>query len=126
MTWDIIHKKTPDPPYLIFRRLSEKIANWVRTNFRKEKGMRVRFSDGKIFDIDGVFSSQNDREWAQNYTVPNEIGGIRTKRKHSTNAMIWLGACSKGVTPESDIPGWNSGPCPINKASSSSSPRMWK
>ena len=26
--------------------------------------MRMFFSDGKFFDIDGVYNSQNDRVWA--------------------------------------------------------------
>ena len=39
-------------------------ANWLRTNFRKEDTMRIFFSDGKFFDIDGVYNSQNDRVWA--------------------------------------------------------------
>ena len=39
-------------------------ANWLRTNFRKEDTMRMFFSDGKFFDIDGVYNSQNDRVWA--------------------------------------------------------------
>ena len=42
----------------------EKIANWVRTNFRKEKAMRILFSNEKFFDIDGIYNSQNDRMWA--------------------------------------------------------------
>ena len=36
-------------------------ANWIRTNFRKEETMRILFSDEKVFDIDGVDNSQNDR-----------------------------------------------------------------
>ena len=39
----------------------EKVANWVRTNFRKEDIMRILFSDEKFFDIDGVYNFQNDR-----------------------------------------------------------------
>lgn len=61
--------------------------------------MRILFSDEKMFDIDGIYNSQNDRVWALSRTVANEIGGIRTKRKYPTKVMVWLGAYSKGVTP---------------------------
>ena len=38
-----------------------KLANWIRTNFRKEDALRFLFSDEKMFDIDGVYNSQNER-----------------------------------------------------------------
>ena len=38
----------------------KKFANWVRNNFRKEETMTILFSDEKIFDIDGIYNSQND------------------------------------------------------------------
>ena len=41
-----------------------KFANWIRTNFRKEDTLRFLFSDEKMFDIDGVYNSQNERIWA--------------------------------------------------------------
>jgi hypothetical protein len=37
----------------------KKFANWVRTNFRKEQTMKILFSEEKLFDIDGVYNSQN-------------------------------------------------------------------
>jgi hypothetical protein len=44
-----------------------KFANWIRTNFRKENTMNILFSDQKMFEIDGVYNSQNDRIWAVNH-----------------------------------------------------------
>ena len=38
-------------------------ANWIRTNFRKGDTMKILFYDEKMFDIDGVYKSQNDRIW---------------------------------------------------------------
>ena len=38
-----------------------KFANWLRTNFRKEDTMKILFSDEKLFNIDGIYNSQNDR-----------------------------------------------------------------
>ena len=61
--------------------------------------MRILFSDEKFFDIDGVYNSQNHRVWAPSRTAANKIAGIRKKRKFPSKVMVWLGACSKGVTP---------------------------
>ena len=38
-----------------------KFANWLRTNFRKSDTMKILFSDEKLFDIDRIYNSQNDR-----------------------------------------------------------------
>ncbi len=76
-----------------------KFANWIRTNFRKEDTMKILFSDEKMFDIDGVYNSQNDRIWAVNRSEADIKGGIRQKRKFPQKVMVWLGVCSKGVSP---------------------------
>ena len=76
-----------------------KFANWIRTNFRKENTMKILFSDEKMFDIDGIYNSQNDRIWAINRSVANIRGGIRQKRQFRQNVIVWLGVCSKGVSP---------------------------
>jgi transposase len=52
-------------------------ANWIRTNFRKGETMKIIFSDEKMFDIDGVYNSQNDRIWAVNRSEADARGGIR-------------------------------------------------
>jgi transposase len=74
-------------------------ANWVRKNFRKEDTMKILFSDEKMFDIDGVYNSQNDRIWAVNRSEADIKGGTRQKRKFPQKVMVWLGICSKGVSP---------------------------
>ena len=38
-----------------------KFANWIETNFRKENTMKILFSDEKVFDIDEIYNSRNDR-----------------------------------------------------------------
>ena len=76
-----------------------KFANWIRTHFRKEDTMKFLFSDEKMFDIDGVYNSQNDRIWVVNRTEANNRGGVRQKRKFPQKVMVWLGVCSKGVSP---------------------------
>ena len=74
-------------------------AGWVRTNFRKEDTMRILFSDGKFFDIDGVYNSQNDRVWAVDHADADKKGGIKQRRKFSQKVMVCLGTFSKGITP---------------------------
>ncbi|CAF4679155.1 unnamed protein product [Rotaria socialis] len=66
-----------------------KFANWMRTNFRKEDTMNILFSDEKMFDIDGVYNSQNDRIWAPNRSEADINGGIRQKRKFPHK--LWFG-----------------------------------
>ena len=51
-----------------------------------------------MFDVDGVYNSQNDRIWAANRTGADAEGGIRQKRKFPQKVMILLGVCSKGVS----------------------------
>ncbi|CAF2117487.1 unnamed protein product [Rotaria magnacalcarata] len=61
--------------------------------------MRILVSDKKFFDIDGVYNSQNDRVWAIDRAYADKNGGIKQKRKFPQKVMVWLGVCSKGVTP---------------------------
>ena len=72
-----------------------KFENWLRTNFRKEDTMKILFSDEKLLDIDGIYNSQNDRICAE----ANIKGGIRQIRKFLQKIMVWLGACSKRLSP---------------------------
>src|ERR1700722_3879393 len=58
--------------------------------------MRILFSGEKIDDI---YNSQNERIWAVNRKEANDKGGIKKKRKFSQKVMVWLGVCSKGVSP---------------------------
>jgi transposase len=74
-----------------------KFARWIQTDFRKEDTMKILFSDEKMFDIDGVYNSQNDRIWAMDRVEANIRGGIRQKRKFPQKVMVWLGVCSKEV-----------------------------
>ena len=76
-----------------------KFANWLRTNFRKEDTMKILFSDEKLFDIDGIYNSQNDRIWAVNCAEADIKGGIRQIYKFPQRVMVWLGTCSKELSP---------------------------
>ncbi|CAF1936013.1 unnamed protein product [Rotaria magnacalcarata] len=52
-----------------------------------------------MFDIDGIYSSQNGRIWAVNLLAADTNGGIRQKRKFPQKVMVWLAVCFKGVSP---------------------------
>ena len=94
------YKKVIEPCLSNDQKVKRKqFANWIRSNFRKEDTLQILFSDEKFFDIDGVYNSQNDRVWAVNRADADEKGGIKQKRKFPQKVMVWLGACSKGVTP---------------------------
>ncbi len=56
------YKKVIEPLLSDDQKLKRKqFVNWVRTNFRKEDTLKILFSDEKMFDIDGVYNTQNDR-----------------------------------------------------------------
>ena len=76
-----------------------KFANWMRHSFRKEYTLRILFSDEKMFDLDGMYNAQNHRIWAGNRQAADKRGGVQQKRKFPQKEMVWLGACSKGLTP---------------------------
>jgi hypothetical protein len=42
--------------------------------------MKILFSDEKMFDIDEVYNSENDRLWAVNRSEADIKGGTRQKR----------------------------------------------
>ena len=73
--------------------------SWVRTNFRKEDTMKVLFSDEKLFDVEGIYNSQNDRIWAISCSEAYIKDGIRQICKFLQKIMISLGARSKGLPP---------------------------
>ena len=75
-----------------------KFVNWVRRNFRKEDILGILFSDEKVFDLDGMYTAQNDRIWAGNREA-DKRGDVQQKRKFPQKVMVWLGACSMGLTP---------------------------
>ncbi|CAF1514216.1 unnamed protein product [Rotaria sordida] len=77
----------------------KKFANWIRTNFRKQETLKILFSDEKMFDIDGIYNTQNDRIWAASRDEADKQGGVHQKKKFPQKVMVWLGVCSKGVSP---------------------------
>ena len=91
------YKKRVEPALTDFEKSKRmRFANWVRHNFRKEHTLRILFSDEKMF---GMYNAQNDRIWAVNREEADKRGGVQRKRKFPQKVMVWLGACSKGLTP---------------------------
>ena len=66
----------------------KKFANWLRINSRQEDTMRIRFSNKKFFDINGVYSSQNDRVWKVYRADADKKGGIQQRRKFPLEVMV--------------------------------------
>ena len=56
--------------------------------------MKILFSNERLFDVDGIYDSQNDKICAE----ADIKGGIRQIRKFSQKVMVWLGAYSKGLS----------------------------
>ena len=44
-------------------------------------------------------NSQNDRVWAVDHADADKKAGIQQRGKFPWKGMVWLGACSKGITP---------------------------
>ena len=59
--------------------------------------MRILFSDEKMFDLDGIYNSQNDRIWAVNREEANRRSGKIQQGKFPQKVMVWLAVSSEGV-----------------------------
>ena len=93
------YKKIIEPLLSDDHKLKRKqFANWVGTNFQKEDTWKILFSD-ETFDIDGVYNTPNDRVWVVDRAGVDKNGGMQQRRKFPQKLMIWLGVCSKGLTP---------------------------
>ena len=76
-----------------------KIHKLATNKFREEDMMKILFSDEKLFDIDGVYNSQNDRIWSVNRAEADIKSGIRQIRRFQQKVMVWFEACSKRLSP---------------------------
>ena len=71
----------------------------MRTNFEKEKTLKILFSDEKLFDIDSIYSSQNEKAWAVDRADADKKRWYEAETKISTKVMVWVDVCSQGITP---------------------------
>ena len=46
------------------------------------------FSDGKLFDLDGMYNAHKDRIWASNRRKADAKGGTKTKHTFPIKVMI--------------------------------------
>ena len=61
--------------------------------------MKTLLSDEKLFNIDGIYNSQNDCISTVSRVETDKRGVVKQKRKFPQKVMVWLGVCSKGVSP---------------------------
>ena len=95
-----LYKKTVEPLLKDEHKVQQKeFANWARKKFWKEDTTRILFSDEKMFDLDGIDNSENDRIWAVNKEKANQRGRKRQQGKFPQKVMVWLSVCSEGVAP---------------------------
>ena len=60
----------------------KKFANWIPTNFRKRETLKILFCDEKLFGIDGVYNTQNDRIWIVTRDKANQKSGIHQRKSN--------------------------------------------
>ena len=58
--------------------------------------MRILFSVEKMFDLDGIYNSENDRMWAVNREEANRRGGKKTATKVSTKSYGMVSCMLRG------------------------------
>ena len=66
----------------------KKFATWTRKKFRKENTMKIVFSDEKMFDLNGIYNSENDRIWAGNRERANRRAGKKYQGKFAEKVMV--------------------------------------
>ena len=101
-------------------------ANWARKEFWKEDIMRILFYDEKMFDLDGIYNSQNDRIWAVNRVEANWRGGKKQQRKFPQKVMVWLAVCSESVAALCSVCKRHSGSSPLHQGSTTCCSRIRK
>ena len=65
----------------------------IRQLGEKKDTMRIVFSDDKMFDLDGIYNSENDGIWAINREEKIGEMGKKQPGKFSEKVMVW----SEGV-----------------------------
>jgi hypothetical protein len=61
--------------------------------------MRILFSDEKMFDIDEVYNSQNQRIRPIDRVGADAKGVIRHRRRFLRKVIVWLAVRYQGVSP---------------------------
>ena len=61
--------------------------------------MRILFSDAKMFDLDGIYNSENDCIWVVNREEANRRVGKKQQGKFAEKVIVWLVAWAENVAP---------------------------
>ena len=69
-----------------------------RNKFPKRRHNEACFQTKNCSTLTGSIT-QHDRIWVVNRAEANIKGGTRQIRKFPQRVMVWLGACSKGLSP---------------------------
>ena len=67
--------------------------------FSKRKALKILSSDEILFDIDGIYNSENEGVQALNHVDADKKGNIKQKRNFPEKVMVSLGVCSTSITP---------------------------
>ena len=62
--------------------------NSTFVNFRNGDTLSILFADEKMFDINSIYNSQNQRIWAASSAEANERGGIKLREKFPQKVMV--------------------------------------
>ena len=71
----------------------------MRSNLRKAEPLRILFSDGKLFKIDDVYQSEDERVRSEDLADVDKRGGSKRDRKLSQRVIVWLRTCSHCIAP---------------------------
>ena len=52
-----------------------------------------------MFDLDGIYKSENHRIWTVNREEANRRSGKEQRGKFAERVIIWLSVCSEDVVP---------------------------
>ena len=64
-----------------------------------EKNRGYNENDKKMFDLDGIYNSENDRIWAVSREEANLRDGKKQQGKFAEKVKVWLAVWSEGIGP---------------------------
>ena len=57
----------------------------------------MAFLDEKMFNLNRIYSTQNNRIWAASREEADRNGGVYPTTKFPIKVTVWMGACSEGL-----------------------------
>ena len=68
----------------------EKIRQLGKKKVPERRYNENPFSNEKLFDLDGIYNSENDRIWAVNREEANQRDRKEQRGKFAEKVMVWL------------------------------------